>query len=96
MSSVSFFLDFALRRLIKSSKIFRKSHFKVYSRRSTIVPFMVNKIAQIYNGKKFIQLRVQPDMIGSKFGEFSLTKKMGYGIHNSKRNQKRKNRAKKR
>lgn len=47
----------------------------VWSRKSTILPAFVGKILDIYDGKKFISLKITPDMIGHKFGEFCLTRR---------------------
>lgn len=49
-------------------------NIKIYSRRSTIYPQFVNHIVNIYNGHKFIQVKITNDMIGHKFGEFALTR----------------------
>ncbi len=32
-------------------------------------------IGKVYNGKRFIRLKVMEEMIGHKLGEFSLTRK---------------------
>ena len=90
-----FFLDLPLERIIKNSKVFRKLHFKVYSRRSTIIPYMFDKIVHVYNGKKFVAVSIKPEMVGSKYGEYALTKKLGHSIHDSKRNRKRRAKVKK-
>lgn len=34
----------------------------------------MDKVVKIYNGKKFIIIRVTQDMVGHKWGEFSLTR----------------------
>ena len=48
---------------------------KVWSRRSVILPYYLNKSFLIYNGKIFIPLTISEEMIGHKFGEFSTTRK---------------------
>ena len=47
---------------------------KVWSRRSCILPQFVGSFTQIYNGKKWIGLKIRPEMVGHKFGEFASTR----------------------
>ena len=47
---------------------------KTWSRRSTILPQFVGLTFGVYNGKKFVPVAVNEDMIGHKFGEFSPTR----------------------
>jgi small subunit ribosomal protein S19 len=47
---------------------------KIWSRRSTIIPQFVGLTFGVYNGKKFIPVAVNEDMIGHKFGEFAPTR----------------------
>ena len=49
---------------------------KVYSRNSTILPEFVGKTMAIHNGHKFINLLINEEMVGHKFGEFSLTRQI--------------------
>jgi len=48
---------------------------KIWSRRSVILPQLVGKQFMIHNGKTFIPLKVTPDMVGHKMGEFATTRK---------------------
>ncbi len=48
---------------------------KVWSRRSVILPYYLNKNFLIYNGKTFIPLTISEEMIGHKFGEFATTRR---------------------
>ena len=52
----------------------RKEVIKTWSRRSTIMPQFVGFTFGVHNGQKFIPVHVTEDMIGQKFGEFSLTR----------------------
>lgn len=52
-----------------------KTQQKIWSRRSVILPQFVGKQFLIYNGKTFIPLKVNPDMVGHKMGEFATTRK---------------------
>ena len=51
-----------------------KKVIKTWSRRSTILPQFVGLTFGVYNGKKFIPVSVNEDMIGHKFGEFAPTR----------------------
>ena len=61
-------------RLLKNKTL--KDRSKELSRSSTIMPFFVGKIYEIHNGLKRIPLKVTSSMIGYKFGEFLMTKKV--------------------
>ena len=52
----------------------RNQIIKTWSRRSTILPQFVGLTFGVYNGKKFIPVAVNEDMIGHKFGEFAPTR----------------------
>ncbi len=52
----------------------RKEVIKTWSRRSTIVPQFVGLTFAVHNGQKFIPVYVTEEMIGHKFGEFSMTR----------------------
>lgn len=64
--------------LLKKAEAARSSGknmvIKTWSRRSTIIPQFVGLTFGVYNGKKFIPVSVNEDMIGHKFGEFSPTR----------------------
>lgn len=47
---------------------------KTWSRRSTIIPQFIGLTFGVYNGKKFIPVSVNEDMVGHKFGEFAPTR----------------------
>jgi len=51
------------------------TYITIKSRNSTILKQFVGKKFKIYNGKKFTKTTISNDMIGHKFGEFSLSKK---------------------
>ena len=44
---------------------------KTWSRKSTIIPEFVGISFLIYNGKKFIPIKISEEMVGHKLGEFS-------------------------
>ena len=47
---------------------------KTWSRRSTILPQFVGLVFSVYNGRKFIPVSVNEDMVGMKLGEFAPTR----------------------
>src|SRR5215467_10464797 len=51
-----------------------KKVVRMWSRRSTVVPELVDYFLAVHNGKKFIPLYVTENMVGHKLGEFSLTR----------------------
>lgn len=51
-----------------------KSPIKTWSRRSTILPQFVGLTFNVYNGKKFIPVYVNEEMVGHKLGEFAPTR----------------------
>ena len=53
---------------------------KTWSRKSTIIPDFVGYSFLIYNGKKFIPIKVSEEMVGHKLGEFSPTRQFSFTI----------------
>ena len=51
-----------------------KVPIKTWSRKSTIIPEFVGISFLIYNGKKFIPIKISEEMVGHKLGEFSPTR----------------------
>ena len=51
-----------------------RAPIKTWSRRSTILPQFVGLTFSVYNGKKFIPVSVNEDMVGHKLGEFAPTR----------------------
>jgi len=52
----------------------RNDIIRTWSRRSTVLPQFVGLTFGVYNGRKFVPVLVNEDMIGHKFGEFSPTR----------------------
>ena len=48
---------------------------KCWSRSTTIVPAFVGKSLSVYNGQRFVQVKIINYMIGHKLGEFAHTRK---------------------
>ena len=55
----------------KNDKKFKKS--KKIRRNCTILKYHVDKTFNIHNGKNFVLLTVNSNMVGHRFGEFCLT-----------------------
>jgi small subunit ribosomal protein S19 len=51
-----------------------KKVIRTWSRRSTIVPEMVNMTFAVHNGNKFMPVFVSENMVGHKLGEFAPTR----------------------
>jgi len=48
---------------------------KVTARNNTILPAMVGSLLHVHNGKEYIPLRIQEDMVGSHLWEYVRTTK---------------------
>ena len=69
------FVDgYLLKKADEAKAATRNQIINTRSRRSTILPQFVGLTFGVYNGKKFIPVSVNEDMIGHKFGEFSPTR----------------------
>jgi small subunit ribosomal protein S19 len=51
-----------------------RAPIKTWSRRSTILPQFVGLTFNLYNGRKFVPVSVNEDMVGMKLGEFAPTR----------------------
>ena len=63
-----------LKRVLDMREKGEKHIIKTYSRRSTIVPEFVGFTIAVHNGKQFIPVYINDQMVGHKLGEFSLTR----------------------
>ncbi|MBD8679389.1 30S ribosomal protein S19 [Sphingomonas sp. CFBP 13720] len=52
----------------------RSGPIKTWSRRSTILPQFVGLTFNVYNGRKFVPVSVNEEMVGMKLGEFAPTR----------------------
>ena len=69
------FVDITLiKKAAKVSESGRKEVIKTWSRRSTILPQFIGLTFGVYNGRKFIPVLVNENMVGHKLGEFSPTR----------------------
>ena len=56
-------------------KIRESNNIKTECRDVIIIPQMVGKNVRIHNGKEFVPVIIQPEMIGHRIGEFVPTRK---------------------
>ncbi|MBD3164876.1 30S ribosomal protein S19 [Candidatus Woesearchaeota archaeon] len=52
-----------------------KQNIKTHCRDMIIIPEMVGSTIRLHNGKEFITVNIQAEMIGHYLGEFALTRK---------------------
>src|SRR3990167_2984602 len=52
-----------------------KDNLKTHCRNMIILPQMLGKTIQVYNGKEWVPVRISLEMIGHYLGEFSPTRK---------------------
>jgi len=69
------FVDPSLLKKVEKLKSESKTTpIKTWSRKSTIIPEFIGISFLIYNGKKFIPIKISEEMVGHKLGEFSPTR----------------------
>ena len=76
-----------LRKVVRMNDSGDRRVIKTWARRSTISPEMVGHTFAVHNGKQFIPVYVNENMVGHKVGEFSLTRT--YRGHTSKTGKKK-------
>ena len=69
------FIDPKLWEKVQKNKPGSKVEIKTWSRDSTIFPEMVGMIFLVHNGKNFITVIPNENMVGHKLGEFAATRK---------------------
>lgn len=68
------FVDYHLLKKIRKMDIKNKRVIKTWSRRSLIIPEMIGFTFTVHNGRHFIPVFVNENMVGHKLGEFSPTR----------------------
>lgn len=68
------FCDNYVIKLARRAKSNPHALIKIRSRRSVILPAFIGYTFGVYNGKVFIPVKVNENMVGHKFGEFSPTR----------------------
>lgn len=52
----------------------KNDRIRTHCRDVVIMPYMIGKTLEVYNGKVFSPVQIQPEMIGHYLGEFVLTR----------------------
>ena len=63
-----------LKKVDTLNKSGEKRVIKTWSRRSTIVPEFLGHTIAVHNGKQFVPVYIQENMVGHKLGEFAPTR----------------------
>jgi small subunit ribosomal protein S19 len=63
------------KKVAKAKDSVDRKPIKTWARASTITPDMVGMTFLVHNGKDFISVLVDENMVGHKLGEFSPTRK---------------------
>lgn len=69
------------RGITEQEKIFLKkfrtssNNIETHCRDMIILPEMVSHTIKVHRGKEFVNVTIEPEMIGHRFGEFALTRK---------------------
>lgn len=66
--------DHLMKKITKMTSEGIKKPFKTWSRRSTIYPDMIGHTVMVHNGKQFVHVFINDNMIGHKLGEFAPTR----------------------
>ena len=66
-----------LKKIDKAQESGKKGVIKTWSRASMIIPDAIGLSFAVHNGKKFVPVYVQENMVGHKFGEFAPTRQFG-------------------
>jgi small subunit ribosomal protein S19 len=48
---------------------------KTHCRDLIVLPEMLGKLIKIHNGREFVPVSIEPDMLGHRLGEFAMTRK---------------------
>ncbi|MEM4246775.1 MAG: 30S ribosomal protein S19 [Candidatus Woesearchaeota archaeon] len=48
---------------------------KTHCRDLVVMPEMLGKLIRIYNGKEYVPVSIEPEMLGHRLGEFAQTRK---------------------
>jgi ribosomal protein S19 len=71
-----------------SSSVAAAKTRKFYTKNSIITSWYIGKKVRVYCGNRFITLEISRGMVGYKFGQFIMTKRMGSFIHKKKKKKK--------
>ena len=66
--------DYLMNKVEAAIESKSKKPIKTWSRRSTIVPEMIDMTIAVHNGKVHVPVYITENMIGHKLGEFAMTR----------------------
>lgn len=69
------YIDPNVTKKIEGKKPSETTPIKTWSRACTITPEMIGFTFGVHNGKDFLQVKINEEMVGHKLGEFSPTTK---------------------
>lgn len=69
------YVDERVLKKVQNRKPGDRTPIRTWSRSCTITPEMVGVVFHVHNGKDFIPVAVNEEMVGHKLGEFSPTRK---------------------
>ena len=63
-----------LKKVVVAVESKSKKPIKTWSRRSTVIPEMIDLTIAVHNGKDHIPVFITDNMVGHKLGEFAMTR----------------------
>jgi small subunit ribosomal protein S19 len=64
-----------INKVVEAVKTKSKKPIKTWSRRSTILPEMIDLTIAVHNGKDHVPVFITDNMVGHKLGEFAMTRR---------------------
>jgi len=68
------FVDASVLKKISRQSVDDRRPIKTWSRRSTIIPEMIGYTFSVHNGRRFLPIYINENMVGHKLGEFAPTR----------------------
>lgn len=66
--------DHLMKKVLAAVETNNRRPIKTWSRRSMILPEMVNLTIAVHNGRQHVPVLISDNMVGHKLGEFALTR----------------------
>lgn len=63
-----------LKKVAEARQTKSKKPIKTWSRRSTIIPDMIDLTIAVHNGRQHVPVYITDNMVGHKLGEFAMTR----------------------
>lgn len=60
---------------VKRARESREARIRTHCRDAVVLPSMVGLVFEVHNGREFVRIAIEPEMIGHYLGEFALTRK---------------------